>query len=90
MVTSLDQLCGVLYDWHHLDSHKLKLFRLCEEMLKGLDDLRQGLDEEDEEETQPVDQVEKLKKLKIKVPPLKPRAYEGDPIDLRPQKRQCR
>jgi len=64
-------------------------------MLKGLDGLRQevqDLDEEemqdmDKEETQPADQV---KKVKIKIPPLKPRAYEGDPIDVRPQKRQCR
>ena len=89
VVTSLDKLCGVLYDWRHLDSYKIKLFKFCEEVLKGLDGLRQEMQDmdevvEDEQETQPV------VPLKIKVPGLKQRAHEENSVDVRPQKRQCR
>lgn len=89
MVTSHDQLSLVLHDWNHLSSHKTKLFKFCQEMLKGLEDLRQGLEDPDEmavddEEVQPVVPI----KIKILAP--KKKAHDREPASGQLPKRQCR
>ena len=88
VVTSVDHLSTILHDWHYIDSHKHQLFKLCKEMLTGLDDIRQEtcemVEDGEEEEAQP------LHPIKIKIPALKQKVHEEDPVDLRPSKRQCR
>lgn len=85
MVTSVEHLCGILHDWRHLNSHKSRLFEFCKELLKSLDDLRQEMMVEDD-----VEEVQPVYSGKIKIPALKQKVDEEDPVDVRPPKRQCR
>ena len=87
VVTSVEHLCGILHDWNHLNSHKLKLFKFCGELLKNLDDLRKEVQDIHEAAE---DSVEKTKPVKIKIPALKQKVCEEDLTDMRPSKRQRR
>ena len=86
MVTTIDKLSGLLKDWHYLDSHGDKLFKFCEEVVKSLDDIRQGLDDESEDEEEDKATVS----IKIKIPPPKQKVHNEELTGERPPKRQCR
>ena len=99
VVTSIEHLCSILHDWHHLDSHKFKLFKFCQELVKSLDHLRQEVQDPPKSLDHPrqkvqdqpkigEDKVEKT--LKINISALKQRVGEEDLTDVRPPKRQCK
>lgn len=86
MITSPQQLSLVLHDWSYLQSHRDKLFKFCQELLKGLDDLRQELEDADEvvwdeQESQPI--------IKIKIPGPKQKVHDREPTGAQPKKKQC-
>ena len=91
VITSPENLSHLLHDWHHLNSHRDKLFKFCTKVLKDLDDLRQELKDsdemmEDEGEPQPVDPI----KIKIPAPKQKVHDREPEPASIQQPKRQRR
>jgi hypothetical protein len=95
VVTSIGRLCNVLHDWRYLDSHKAHLFKFCEEVLEGLDDLRQeAQDTHEVSEDKMVEDdkqgTQEMHSVKVRIPASKQKTHEEDPIGDRPKKRQRR
>lgn len=88
MVTSPEKLSLVLHDWCYLNSHKDKLYKFCQTMLKGLDGLRQEF-----HGTRKVvgggEKSQGIHPTKIKIPASKQKAHD-EPADMQPHKKQCR
>jgi len=65
VITSIEKLSSILAGWPHLEQYKARLFRFCQEVLKGLDDLRKEMKEREEAESREKHEAEGAHLTKI-------------------------